>query len=194
MQKPQSYDNTQAYGEFTPLALGGHICKIMQVEEKQSSTGRVMLVISLDIADGDQKDYFAEQYKHDTRDNKKWGCVVYSVVDESTDYGVKNLKTFITCVENSNPNFHVKWGDNFGAQFKGKLIGGVFGREQYLNNKQELKWATKCVQFRSVQSIKAGVEVPEDKYLNGQPQSLPQAGQDGFMDINPNLPDELPFM
>ena len=39
MIKPNDFDNTLAYGEFTPLELGGHICKIMSVEERTSSTG-----------------------------------------------------------------------------------------------------------------------------------------------------------
>lgn len=198
MKKPNNYDTTQAVGEFTPLKLGGHICRIMQVEEVKSKTGLDMLKISLDIAEGEQKGYYADAYKSDTRQDKKWGCVVYYVVDENTEYGTKNLKTFITCVEKSNTGFSPVWGDNFAACFKGKLVGGVFGREQYLNNKQEIKWATKCVQLRSVEAIRAGVEVPEDKLLNGTTvipaNANPIPGQDGFMNIPDGLDEELPFM
>lgn len=199
MNKPNNYETTQAVGDFTPLKLGGHICRIMQVEEKQSRTGLTMLVISLDIAEGDQKDYFANQYKSDTRENKKWGCVVYSVVDESTDYGTKNLKTFITCVENSNNGFKVQWGDKFATCFKGKLIGGVFGKEQYLNQNNEEKWATKCRFFRSVDSIKVGFDVPEDKYINDSyydraHDNIHQPGEDGFMNIPDGMSEELPFI
>lgn len=45
------------------------------------------------------------------------------------------------------------------------LVGGVFGREQYLKDGQ-LKMITKCVEFRSVEAIKAGVKVPEDKLID----------------------------
>lgn len=62
MKKPNNYETTQAYGDFTPLELGGHICKIMKVEETKSKAGNDMIIISLDIAEGDQKDYFSKQY------------------------------------------------------------------------------------------------------------------------------------
>ena len=36
MQKPNSYDTTQAAGEFEPIKLGGHKMVIKQVSERQS--------------------------------------------------------------------------------------------------------------------------------------------------------------
>lgn len=196
MKKPNNYETTQANREFTPLKLGGHVCKIMEVKEMVSRTGLSMIKISLDIAEGDQANYYADMYRANTNQDKKWGCDMYYVVDESVDYGTKNLKTFVTCVENSNNGFKVSWGENWGAQFKGKLVGGIFGREEYLNNKQEKKMATKCMQLRSVSSIRAGVEVPADKLLsttNVNPSNA-KPMQDGFMDIDPNMPEEFPFM
>lgn len=195
MKKPTSYDTTEVAGDFTPLKLGGHICKIMQVKETKSKSGLDMLEISLDIAEGEQKDYYTKAYKSDTREDKKWGCVVYLVVDESTEYGVKNLKTFTTCVKKSNQGFQVAWGDSFAKCFTNKIVGGVFGREQYLNKKNEIKWSTKCRWFRSVEAIKAGVDIPEDKLLTeGQsPQNQGQLnyGNDGFTSAE-NV--DLPFM
>lgn len=198
MQKPNDYDNVQAYGEFTPLKLGGHICKIMQVQEAKTKEGKDQIIISLDIAEGDQKDYFAQQYRTDTRQNKKWGCAVYQVVLDNEGNTSKGFKTFITSVENSNPGFKVVWGNNFVGCFKGKLIGGVFGREQYLNASNEKKFFTKCVQFRSVESIRAGVEVPSDKLLpdSGSTSGMPPSmyDSDGFMTIPDGAESELPFM
>lgn len=192
MLKPNDYDHVTAYGEFTPLELGGHICQIMSVEETTSSTGKDMLIISLDTAQQDkQPGYYMEQWKNDDRQDKKWGCRVFQLVlgkDGNTNRG---LKTFITAVEKSNPGFQVQWGDGFAACFKGRLIGGVFGREQYQNSYGDLKWSTKCVQFRSVEAIQKGVDVPEDRYLNGQrPQQNPAAGFDSLPDIPES---DLPF-
>lgn len=198
MQKPNDYDSVQVYGDFVPLKLGGHICKIMQVIETTSRSGKDMLEISLDIAEGEQKDYFAQQYKTDTRQNKKWGCVVYQSVEDRDGGTSKGFKTFITSVENSNPGFKPAWGNNFAGCFKGKLIGGVFGREQYLNASNEKKFFTKCVQFRSVESIRAGVEVPADKLLpdSGNAPGMPPSmyDSDGFMTIPDGAESELPFM
>ena len=192
MIKPADYDRVSAYGEFTPLELGGHICQIMSVEETTSSTGKDMLIISLDTAQQDkQPGYYMEQWKNDDRQDKKWGCRVFQLVLDKDGNTNRGLKTFITAVEKSNPGFQVQWGDGFAACFKGRLIGGVFGREQYQNSYGDLKWSTKCVQFRSVEAIQKGVDVPEDRYLNGQrPQQNPAAGFDSLPDIPES---DLPF-
>lgn len=192
MIKPADYDRVTAYGEFTPLELGGHICQIMGVEETTSSTGKDMLIISLDTAQQDkQPGYYMEQWKNDDRQDKKWGCRVFQLVLDKDGNTNRGLKTFITAVEKSNPGFQVQWGDGFAACFKGRLIGGVFGREQYQNSYGDLKWSTKCVQFRSVEAIQKGVDVPEDRYLNGhKPQQNPAALFGELSDISES---DLPF-
>lgn len=192
MIKPADYDRVTAYGEFTPLELGGHICQIMSVEETTSSTGKDMLLISLDTAPQDkQPEYYMEQWKSDDRPGKKWGCRVFQIVLDKEGKTNRGLKTFITAVEKSNPGFQVQWGDGFAACFKGRLVGGVFGREQYQNSYGDLKWSTKCVQFRSVEAIQKGVDVPEDRYLSGQrPQQNPAAGFANLPDISDG---DLPF-
>lgn len=169
MQKPKNYDNTQGYNEFEPLELGGHICKIMGVKEQKSRTGKDMIVISLDIAEGAQKDYFSEMYRKDNRpiDQKRWGCVVYQLIEDGEGNTNKGFKTFISAVAKSNRDFdeNAIWDEKFCEYFKGKLVGGVFGREQYRNQQGALKWSTKCTMFRDVDTIKNGVPIPEDKYL-----------------------------
>ena len=142
MEKPNNYDETQEYGDFQPLELGGHICKIMSIVETKSNTNKEMLKIFLDIAEGSQANYYANQYKSDSRADKKWGCIVNQLVKDNDGNTNRGLKTFITSVEKSNNGFTVSWGTNFAACFKDKIVGGVFGREQYQNNKGELKFST----------------------------------------------------
>lgn len=192
MIKPADYDRVSAYGEFTPLELGGHICQIMSVEEITSSTGKDMLVISLDTAPQDkQPGYYMDQWKNDDRPDKKWGCRVFQLVLDKNGNTNRGLKTFITAVERSNPGFQVQWGGGFASCFKNRLVGGVFGREQYQNSYGDLKWSTKCVQFRSVEAIQKGVDVPEDRHLNGhKPQQNPAAGFANLPDISDG---DLPF-
>ena len=169
MYKPKNWEETTADGEFEPLGLGGHICRIMKVEEMQSQTGKDMIKISLDIAEGEQKGYSAEQYRKDTRENKRWGCTVYQLLEDRDGNTNKGFKTFVRAVEKSNPGFNSEeiWNERFCSYFKDKLVGGVFGREQYKGNDGKLKWSTKCVQFRDTDTIKKGVPVPADKYLEG---------------------------
>lgn len=172
MLKPKNYDSTRAFGDFEPLELGGHVCKVCKVEETKSKAGNDMIVIYLDIAEGPQREYFANQYRGDDRETKKWpaGGTVYQTVEDRDGNTTKGFKTFINAVKESNPGFNEDtiWGDQFSAHFRDRFVGGVFGREQYRDSKSgELKWGTKCVQFRSLEAIRKGVDVPEDKYLPG---------------------------
>lgn len=191
MIKPNDFDTTLAYGEFTPLELGGHICKIMNVEEVTSRTNKPMIIISLDTAPQDkQPGYYAEQYRADDRPDKKWGCRVWQLVFDNEGKTNRGLKTFITAVEKSNPGFNVQWGDNFRACFKNRLVGGIFGREQYMKADGTTAWSTKCFQFRSVEAIQKGVEIPADRLLPSR--NIDTSPADDFSKITDDDGD-LPF-
>lgn len=189
-QKPQDWENVQSFTEYEPLELGGHVCKIMNVEEKKSRTGRDMLVISLDIAEGEQKDYYSMQYRNDTRPDKKWGCNVYQLIEDMNGNTSRGFKTFIETVEASNSGFDVNqiWNGGFCGYFKDKLVGGVFGREQYRSNDGSVKFSTKCTKFTTVERARAGIPAPEDKLL---PATVPNSlSAMGFT----SMPDgDLPF-
>ena len=77
MRKPEGYDQAQASGDFTPANLGGHYAVIKQVSERQSSTGRDMVVVLFDF---DQKDgqagYFSDQFNRSDMLNRL-GCGLY---------------------------------------------------------------------------------------------------------------------
>ena len=177
LNKPADYEAAQAYGEFTPIALGGHIMRIMGVEVVKSSTGREMLKISLDTASDDsQPAYFAEKYRADTRADKKWGCVMYQLVYDEQGATNRGFKTFVTSVEESNPGFKVAWGAAFESCLKDKRVGAIFREEEYEKNDGTVGKSTKPFAFRSVETSKAGEEIPEPKRLNkptggGMPQS-----------------------
>lgn len=164
MLKPNNYENTAVFGE--ELELGGHVCKIIKVQETTSKSGKDMIVISLDIAEGKQAGYYADKYRSDTRTEKKWGCVVYQLVHDQDGNTNRGLKTFHTAVEESNPGFQVVWGDGYADCFTGKLIGGVFGKEEYVKQNGKTGFATKCMFFRSVETIRKGVDIPDTKYLD----------------------------
>lgn len=167
MKKPNNYDNTAVQGTFEPLKLGGHVCKIIKLEETKSSTGKDMLKIALDIAEGEQAGYYKKQFDADTRADKKWGCMVYVVVEDKDGNTSTGFKTFCDSAEKSNGGFAIKWGEDFATQFKNKLVGGIFGREEYKNNNQELKFSTKCRYFTTVEKARKGIEAPKDKLLQG---------------------------
>lgn len=191
MQKPKDYDEVQEYGEYEKLELGGHVMKIIKIEETKSKSGNEMLMIYLDTDKSDnQPQFFKKRYDSDTREDKKWGCIVYQLTEDVQTGGTnRGLKTFITAVEKSNSSgFKVQWGDKFCECFKNKLVGGVFGREEYINKKGTPSWSTKLRSFRSVGAILDGVEIPEDKPLNGN-----QSPKDNVRTEVDDTDEEYPF-
>lgn len=170
MQKPQDFDNVQAFGDFVPLPAGGYVCRIMGVEETASRAGAPMIKISLDIAEGQYKDYFANQYRANTRADKKWSysAIINQLVYDTSGNNSTNrgFKTFVTSVCESNQGFNVAWGDGFSACFKNRLVGVLFGREEYIGTDGKTHWSTKALNFRSVKTIRdGGFEIPADKPL-----------------------------
>ena len=200
MKKPNNYENTQAQGEFTPVELGGHYLIIKDVTETQSKNGKDVIKVSFDFAANDkQPGYFMKSFKNDIRPDKKWPnqATQYILTEDENGNCSKSFKTFITCVEHSNSGFVTQWGDNFGAQFKNKVVGGVFGpQKDYYENKEREKRVLRW--FVSVDKVK-DVQVPDiqetqayKNYKNGYHPSATSAG-DGFMNIPDGIDEELPF-
>ena len=166
--KPKMYDEIEVNLDFTPITVGGHKGIIMGVEEYTSElSGNVSLKVSVDTAKDDtQPQYFTEQYKNDTRPDKKWSNSAIKYVSLKQDENcVRMLKAFITSVENSNNGFTYNW-DKDVDQLKGKKVGLVFGLEEYTNNDGETKTITKLNQFRSIDKVD-GVKIPKVKLIDG---------------------------
>lgn len=191
MDKPKDFDTAKAWGEYEPLPAGGYVCRIVGVDETISKTGKNMIKIAIDIAEGDHKDRFMESYKVDTREFKKWpnSAVIYQLTEDQNGNTHGRFKQFTDCVIDSNSGFEIKWGKAFGACFKGKLIGVVFGREQYESRQDgKLKWSTKPQFFKTVQEIRDGrFKVPEDRLLNAKNANPTEAG------FGPISDDDIPF-
>lgn len=161
---------TKETGEFKNLTLGGHICEILDVREYTSElTGNTSLKVSIDIKENSEFDnYFKKQFDNNTLKDKKWpssATKYLSLKEEQTAY----LKGFITAVEKSN-NCKIKTeiGKELDyEQFKNKKIVGVFGWEEYMNNKKEKKVATKLLHFRSLDKL-SEIEIPDVKLLSGE--------------------------
>jgi hypothetical protein len=185
MRKPDNFDTVAASLAFEPLTLGGHACIIKGVEETTSKAGRPMLKVAIDIAEGDpQAGYYADKFANDDRENKRWPCISYVVTEDSEGGCSRQLAGFVTSVEDSNPGFKFPWDD---VRFlKGKKVGGVFGQEEYLNDKGELKKATKLFWFCSLTRA-ADAKVPKLKeYKAAQSPAKPA----GWADISN---DDIPF-
>ena len=167
IKKPSNYDNVEVTEfDFTPIELGGHKGIIMKAEEYTSpQSGKTSLKVSVDTAKDDkQPEYFREQYKNDTRIDRKWSNSAIKFISLGEEENqVKVLKAFITAYENSN-NCKFDWNKDW-EQLKGKKIGLVFGPDEYINQNGDLKLNNKLREFRSIDKVD-NVKIPKVKKID----------------------------
>jgi hypothetical protein len=168
LKKPENYDSVVAKtGDYESLKLGGHECVITSALEYTGVTGTTSLQVQVDIAGNDpQKGFYKKQFDNNTSNDKKWsnGATKYVSLKED-DVCVAMQKGFITCLENSNAGFKFDWNKDW-QQVVGKKIVGVWGLEEYENDKKEIKTATRLTGFRSLDKLKE-IKIPKVKILTG---------------------------
>ena len=186
------YDKTARRKSFVALPKGAYVVKILNAEQEKSKNGiGSHIKVSFDIAEGEYANFYTQQYKANTNENKDWpyDAVFYVNIpdDRSPEWMRLNYNTFFADLEDSNDGFVCQ--DT--KSMKGKLIGGKFRIEQTTFNGNvydhtKLYWT--CV-ADDVRNGRAG-RLPKDKLVD----SSQSVQNDGFMDIPDSLDDEgLPF-
>ena len=194
MQKPNSYETTQAGGDFIPVELGGHFAVIKNVSERETKNGDPMIVVSIDFDKKDkQPGYFTDQFKKDVRPDKKYPNQATNYI--TTEYQgscTRSFKSFMKAFAESNglTDDQIKWGSDFTAQFKNKKIGVVFGNVEETYN-GETKMHRKIRWFCNYANA-SDQPVPADK-IEKQSNAPAAKPDDGFMNIPDTTEEEIPF-
>ena len=169
MKKYSDVKFERTSGGRETLPAGGYVCRILKAEETTSSTGKPMLKVAFDIADGDFTGYFMnlfnerKSYADDPKEVKwpfsgtKWILLFNNEGKTNRDF-----KSFCTALEDSGTE--VWKGDTFDAKgLKDAQIGIIFRREEH-EYQNVTSWRTVPFGFRSVKTIESGAfNVPEDK-------------------------------
>ena len=185
MMKPDGFDSAMAIkgGGFPQLPPGGYICRIVEAKEQQSKSGRNMLVLGLDIAEGEYTDFYLKQFqrRHEENPDTKWPCLYYQLTDGDS---VGRLKGLLMALEESNEGFSLASWDWDEKKLKKLLCCGVFREEEYLNHENKVRTSVKCISILPKADLPT-VKVPEKKTLEP-----PQQNNGGWG----NIPDEdIPF-
>lgn len=191
------YEKTAAYTNIPQLPKGAYILKIGGAEVCENKNGQY-IKISCDIAEGEYKGFFTNDYKAQTVEDKKWHCNYLLNVpkddgSEQDGWTKRRFKTVMMALEDSNPGYHFDWDEK---KFKGKVIGGLFNIREYKANDGSIRQATNLKTLCAVDDIKKGTfRMPKDDLMErpaAAPVSLPEMDADGFMKI-PDTADDLPF-
>lgn len=164
MEKLEGYEKAQAItGEYEKLEAGGYICQIISAKEEKSKSGKRMLVIALDIAEGDKKDFFRKKFDENTSPEKKWSAgAIYRQMLEG-EKAVGFLKGLMTSLEASNEGFHWDWDEK---KLKDLKCGAIFGEEEYERLDGSIGVSTKIKYIRTIKTIQdENYKVPELKKL-----------------------------
>ena len=159
MRKPQGYDEAPAItGEGQALPPGLYVSQIkMAIEENKN--GKAVLAIAYDIAEGEYKGFYQQRYDADKSPDKKWPGIHRQYTEgKSTGF----FKGLITSIEESNPGYQWNWDE---STLKGKRFGAIMGREQFLTQDGQKRFATKIFWVRSIEGLK-NAAIPEDRLLS----------------------------
>lgn len=182
MKKPDGYDSAEAKqgGVFRNPEAGGYILGIVNTDmRKTKDEGRDMLVLSLDIADGEFKYFYRELSLKLSKD-----CYLKNYLVCEGD-NVPFFKGAITAIEHSNPGFVFNFDEKTLIK---KLVGANLREEDYINKNNEVKSILKIAYLCGVESVRKGLPILEPKKLTD---TKKPAGEP--LPPEPMAQDNLPF-
>ena len=204
IKKFAGYDDIQIFEGGASIEPGGYELQIIGAKVEQytskatGATGEIMKV-AFDIVNNEQyAGFYSTRFKaaKAADPNAKWGGVfdVFIPKDDGSENDAKtkqSFKRFITSVEKSNEGYAWDWNE---LSLKGKMFGGVFGREEFETKEGERKFATKCRFSRSIESIRTGnFKIPDDKLLKSK-NDAPYTASLASMGDAYQTPDQLAAM
>lgn len=195
MKRLNGYEKAEAYTDQEKLPVGGYVLKILDVKYQENDWGDV-IVLSFDVEEGDYRGFFADNYRKQTGEDKRWKGTYRLRVPkedgtEQDGWTMRRFKTVITNFEESNNGYHWDWNEQ---TLKGKLIGALFNNKEY-DFRGKHGFFTNCHSLVTVEKIRSGkFEIPEDTLLGQRQQGTGAPNVDDFINVPDNAEDDgLPF-
>ena len=195
MKPISNWNQVKAASDRQQLPKGGYICKIMNGEIKtyNGTNGPFeRLEISIDVAEGEFKGFYAADYRGQNQEDKRWRGVLRLYVpkddgSEQDEWTKSRLKAVTDAVEDSNQGYHWDWNE---AGLKGKFVGCLIRNEEWEYN-GKTGWSTRPFKFVPVSDIKsANFEIPKDKPLTKKTVQPKTTEGNGTID---SYLEDLPF-
>lgn len=195
MKKFAGYEEAQVFGDNKKLPVGGYKCYIKQAKFEAWKNGNGQsLVLCIDIKEGEYKDFYKKNFEAQTQDKKWKGIYRLAVPTDSSSDNMKSFfKGFVTALENSNKGFEFPWDksdEDTCKALKDKLIGLVFGEEEYRKQDGNIGTVVKPVRVRSYDKV-LEADIPEKKKLQDSGSSL--SGSSWNPSAQAQDDDDLPF-
>ena len=197
MKKFNDYETTQSYkGSGEKLPAGGYVLRIDNVRFEEGQNGNSdRIVLMFDVAEGDQKDFFRNQYDSQTSEDKKWKGTtqIYCPKDDGTEqdgWTKRRFKTIMETFEASNKDYVWNWDE---SSLKGKFIGGLFGEIGTVIDGKDITYVG-FRYFETVENIRTNnFKVPEFYSKSGSVVKNTGSATNDFMSIPKDAKEEIPF-
>lgn len=166
INRPKNWDNVQAFSDRQKLPVGAYVCKIKKASVQETDFG-FQLALAFDITEGEYAGYYAEEFKNNPANTKKWKGVLRQFLpkddgSEKDEWTKSSLKGLITAIENSNLGYSWNWDENTLA---GKEIGIIFRNEEWDYNGKH-GWTARPFRATAAANVREGnCTIPEDKPL-----------------------------
>lgn len=166
IQRPTNWSEVKEPTDRKQLPADAYVCRIDRVQISTNDYGDQLNVL-FDIAEGDYRGFFAEDYKATLREDKKWKGVYRIWLpkndgSEKDEWSKSSLKGFTTAVERSNPGYAWNWDEQ---SLCGKLIGILFRNVEWEWD-GKTGWAVKPFCAMTADKVRSGeYSVPADKPL-----------------------------
>ncbi len=178
------------------LPAGGYVARILSAREQEYSWGNVLL-ISFDIAEGEHKEFFKNDYHSQQQEDKKWRGTYRLRVpkDDGSEQDAWSKRSFgnaMWAVEASNSGYHWDWNE---GGLKGKLVGVLFRNKEWQMN-GTTGWTTECCSLVDAELIRQNrFTMPKDKPLKERAAASAPVftSSAGFEEVAIESDDDLPF-
>lgn len=189
MKEFKGYKEAKPYADQEKLPPGGYPIVIKAAKVESFDWGEI-LIIQFDIAEGEFKDFYKENYVNQSVEDRKWkGNLRLSLPkedgSEKDNWTLRSLKTNMLALEESNEGFRWEWDEN---AIKGLVVGGLFREKEYEYN-GKTGFFTECFKLHNLEKTRTGnFKIPEAKLLG-------KKGSDNFTaEFSPVRDEDIPFL
>lgn len=197
MKAFNNYEEAKKEAEFSAgpkLPVGAYVCKVLGVKYEVGENGNSdRIAIQFDIAEGEQKDFFKNQYEANTADDKKWkgATRIYCPKDDGSEQDSWTKKTFAgwtSAFEDSNNGYAWDWDEN---KWKGLMVGIVFGETGTKIEGRDVVYTEPRFAV-SIGKVRTG-DAPKAKFKSKNGYGEDASSATGFVNVPDGAAEMIPF-
>lgn len=166
INRPNNWNEVKEFADYPKLPLGAYVCKVKKAVVQPTDYGD-QLCILFDICEGDFRNFYDNEFKANTKEDKKWKGVLRQWLpkddgSEKDEWTKSSLKGMTSAFEKSNPGYQWNWNE---TSLVGKVIGIIFRNEEWDYNGKH-GWAVRPFRACDAELVRSNeYKLPADKPL-----------------------------